>query len=75
VYRHPQVVDREMVFEMEHPLAGKVPLTANPIRFREHPIRYDIPPPLLGQHTRTVLAGVLGLGEAEIDRLAAEGAI
>lgn len=75
VYRHPQVIDREMVIEMEHLIGGKVPLTANPIQFREYPIRYEVPPPLLGQHTRTVLGEVLGLDSAEIDRLAGEGVI
>lgn len=75
VYQHPQVIERGMVFEMVHPIGGKVPLVANPIHFREHPIRYEVPPPLLGQHTRAVLGNVLGLDSAEIDRLAAEGAI
>ena len=75
VYRHPQVIDREMVFEMDHSIGGKVPLTANPIHFREHPISYEVPPPLLGQHTRAILGEVLGLDSAEIDRLAGEGTI
>ena len=75
VYAHPQVQAREMVFHIEHPLAGPVPLTANPIRFREAPLRHEVPPPLLGQHTREVLSGVLGMSEAEIERLAQEKAI
>ena len=75
VYRHPQVVHREMVFEMEHPLAGPVPLTSNPIHFREAPIRYEVPPPLLGQHTREVLTDVLGLSPAQLEELSAAKAI
>ena len=75
VYRHPQVVAREMVFEMQHPLAGPVPLTSNPIHFREAPIRYELPPPLLGQHTHEVLTGVLGLSPAQLDELSAAKAI
>ena len=75
VYRHPQVVAREMVFEMQHPLAGPVPLTSNPIRFREAPIRCELPPPLLGQHTHEVLTGVLGLSPAQLDELSAAKAI
>ena len=31
--------------------------------------------PLSGQHTREVLAGCLGLSDAEIDRLAAAGVL
>jgi hypothetical protein len=30
---------------------------------------------MLGQHTREVLGGMLGLGAVELDALAAEGAI
>ena len=75
VYEDPQVVARGMVFEMEHPIAGKVPLTSNPICYRERPIRYDLPPPVLGQHTRSVLGNVLGLSPAEIEQLASEGTI
>ena len=75
VYQDPQVVAREMVFEMKHPVAGKVPLTSNPIRYRERPIRYNLPPPVLGQHTRSVLGDVLGLSPDEIERLASEGPI
>jgi crotonobetainyl-CoA:carnitine CoA-transferase CaiB-like acyl-CoA transferase len=75
VYEMPQVKAREMVFYIDHPLAGPVPLTANPIHFREEPLRHEVPPPTLGQHTRQVLSGVLGMTEAEMDRLASEKAI
>ena len=71
VYRHPQVVARDMVFEMQHSLAGPVPLTSNPIHFREAPIRCELPPPLLGQHTHEVLTGVLGLSPAQLEQLSA----
>ena len=75
VYRNPQVVARKMVFEMQHPLAGPVPLTSNPIRFREAPIRCELPPPLLGQHTREVLTAVLGLSTAQLEELSTAKAI
>ena len=75
VYRHPQVQAREMVFQMQHPTAGPVPLTANPIHFRETPLRYEVPPPTLGQHTREVLTGLLGMSDADLERLSAAQAI
>jgi glutaryl-CoA transferase len=51
------------------------PTVASPMRFSAAPIGYDRPPPRLGEHTHEVLREVLGLGEAEVAALAAEGAI
>ncbi len=51
------------------------PTVASPMRFSETPIAYHMPPPRLGEHTREVLSGLLGMGEAEIERLAREGVI
>ena len=73
-FAHPQVQHRKMKLEMDHPSSGKVTLIANPIRFTQHPIVYDRPPPVLGQHTDEVLAG-LGLGEANIASLRAAGIV
>lgn len=75
VYRHPQTQAREMVMEMEHTMAGRVPLVSNPIRYKEAPIRYQGPPPELGQHTTQVLSQVLGMSAAEIEQLASEKVI
>ncbi len=66
VYENPQVKAREMWRELPHPTAGKVPTTANPIRFSETPIQYRYAPPLLGQHTRDVLQRYLGWSEEQI---------
>ena len=61
--------------EVEHSVGGSIPTVANPIRFSESPIEYDQPPPLLGQHTDDVLAEMLGLDTAAIDRLRAANII
>jgi crotonobetainyl-CoA:carnitine CoA-transferase CaiB-like acyl-CoA transferase len=45
------------------------------MRFSETPVTYAMPPPLLGEHTREVLSGVLGLSDSEIEALAAEGVV
>ena len=71
VFENPQVQHRGLKIEMPHPLSGSIPGVASPMRFSETPVEYKAPPPLLGQHTREVLAGVLGMSEAELDRLAA----
>ena len=58
-FEHPQVKHRGMRLELEHPSAGMVPLVASPMRFTRHPIVYDRPPPVLGEHTEEVLSGLL----------------
>jgi crotonobetainyl-CoA:carnitine CoA-transferase CaiB-like acyl-CoA transferase len=75
VFEDPQVEHRGLKIEMPHPLSGTVPGIASPMRFSETPVTYDMPPPLLGQHTREVLRGVLGISEAEIEKLAARKVI
>ena len=55
VFSDPQVRHRGLRVEMPHPLAGTVPLVANPIRLSAVPIEYDTPPPLLGEHTEEIL--------------------
>ncbi|MCS0591949.1 CaiB/BaiF CoA transferase family protein [Massilia norwichensis] len=62
VFADPQVQARGMRIEMAHPLAGQVPLVANPIKLSASPVRYDLPPPMLGEHTEEVLQCWLGLG-------------
>jgi len=71
VFEDPQVRHRGLKVEMPHPLAGSIAGVASPMRLSETPVTYDAPPPLLGQHTREVLSGVLGLNESELDRLTA----
>jgi crotonobetainyl-CoA:carnitine CoA-transferase CaiB-like acyl-CoA transferase len=75
VFAEPQVRHRQMRIDLAHPLAGTVPQVRNPIRYSRTTLEYRLPPPLLGEHTRAVLTGELGLGEAELAALAARGVI
>ena len=69
MFADPHVRARGLRIELDHPLAGKMPALANPIRMSATPPEYRTPPPLLGEHTRAVLGEVLGLADAEIDTL------
>jgi len=71
----PQVRHRGMRLDLPHPRAGSVPGVANPVRFSRSVIEYPRAPPLLGQHTREVLSGELGLSAAQVEELRASGAL
>jgi len=66
---------RGIVRRIAHPLAGTSPGVASPLRLSATPVEYDMAPPLLGEHTRTLLQGLLGLDAARIDALCASGAV
>jgi crotonobetainyl-CoA:carnitine CoA-transferase CaiB-like acyl-CoA transferase len=71
VYAEPQVKARGIRVDMDHPVAGKLPTVASPMRFSETPVEYRRAPPTLGQHTDEVLKGLLDLSGAELERLRA----
>jgi crotonobetainyl-CoA:carnitine CoA-transferase CaiB-like acyl-CoA transferase len=74
VFDDPQVVAREMVVDVAHPLADSVRLVASPMKLSATPVQYRRAPPLLGEHTDEVLRE-FGWTEAQCDALRATGAI
>jgi crotonobetainyl-CoA:carnitine CoA-transferase CaiB-like acyl-CoA transferase len=75
VFEEPQVKARGVRIELEHPVAGTLPLVASPMRFSATPVEHRRAPPVVGQHTDEVLRGLLRLADADIERLRAEGVI
>jgi crotonobetainyl-CoA:carnitine CoA-transferase CaiB-like acyl-CoA transferase len=75
VFAEPQAIARGLKFELAHPAAGQVSLVRSPMRFSATPVEHERPPPLLGQHTDEILKGLLGMSEAEIAQLRAEGVV
>jgi crotonobetainyl-CoA:carnitine CoA-transferase CaiB-like acyl-CoA transferase len=73
VFADPHVQHRGMRIELDHPLAGKAPLTGCPIRFSGTPVEYGLAPPLLGQHTREILCELLGHEEGAVEDMMARG--
>jgi crotonobetainyl-CoA:carnitine CoA-transferase CaiB-like acyl-CoA transferase len=69
----PQALAREMVVELDHPKAGKTRALGLPVKLSRTPGSVKRPAPLLGQHTREVLAE-FGFSSAEIAGLIASGA-
>ena len=62
VFDDPQVRERQMRMEVEHPEAGTLALVASPLRLSASPVSYRLPPPLLGEHTDEVLTRASGDG-------------
>ena len=69
VFVDPQVRERQMVHTWQHPLHPEVALVASPIKMSATPVRTDLPPPLLGQHTQEVLRDLLHCDEAALQAL------
>lgn len=69
VFAEPQVRERGMAVSVPHPLSEALRLIANPIRFSATPLERYEAPPLLGQHTDSVLREVLGLDATQIEAL------
>jgi crotonobetainyl-CoA:carnitine CoA-transferase CaiB-like acyl-CoA transferase len=64
---------RNMRMEIDHPIEGKVPNIGFAVKLSGTPQQVRRHPPLLGEHTREVLAE-LGIGEDEREHLMASGA-
>ena len=74
VLNDPQVRARGMVQSYHHPTLGEISYPPSPVKFSgwDPPTN---PAPMLGEHTREVLAGRLGLTDDEVDRLIADGVV
>lgn len=69
VIEDPQVIAREMIVEVDHPVAGKLKMPGVPIKLSETPGSIRKPAPLLGQHTDEILKEILNLPEEKIEEL------
>jgi crotonobetainyl-CoA:carnitine CoA-transferase CaiB-like acyl-CoA transferase len=74
VFTDPQVQHLGLVADVEQPGYGRARMLAFPVRASATPAAIRRPAPLLGEHTAEILREI-GLADAEIDRLAAAGAV
>ncbi len=75
VFSDPQIAPRHLVQEVEHPTIGTLKLAGSPFKMRSIEKPPLCAPPLLGQHTDELLQERLGLTEADVARLRADGVI
>ena len=74
VVNDPQVRQRQMVIEVEHPTEGKVKQVGIAIKLSDTPGKVRSLAPALGEHTEETLKG-LGYSEQKIGQLRQEGVI
>lgn len=65
----PEMQQRELVSEIDHPTAGPIPNIALPFRLTGTPLANPVAAPLLGQHTSEILRDILGYDQARIESL------
>lgn len=68
VVKDPQVLARNMLVELEHPVAGRMKVPGNPVKLSLTPPVIDKPAPLLGEHTQWVLEDFLGWDKEKVSR-------
>ena len=69
VFEDPQVQARQMQINLAHPTAGTVKLVASPMKLSQTPVNYASAPPLLGQHTASVLQRLLNYDDKHMQLL------
>lgn len=65
VVNDPHIQAREMIIEVEHPVAGKLKMPGVPVKMSRTPGAVERPAPLLGQHQAEILRELLGWDEAK----------
>jgi len=74
VFNDPHVLARQMLMEVEHPVAGRVKMTGINVKLSQTPGALQRPAPTLGQHAHQVLHR-LGYQDQAIDQLKIDGVI
>jgi crotonobetainyl-CoA:carnitine CoA-transferase CaiB-like acyl-CoA transferase len=64
-----QVKHREMVLDIMHPKCGALRTTGNPVKLSRHAEAPRIPPPMLGEHSDSILQELLGYSAERVDAL------
>lgn len=70
----PQIIERGMVVEQDHPILGRIKLPNLPFHFSDYDTRQTVPAPLIGQHNRDI-ATELGYSVQEVDAMVRDGVL
>lgn len=75
VFADPQVQARGLRLDLPNALGSSTPQVASPLRLSATPVAYRSAPPLLGQHTESLLERLLGMSEAQVATLREGGVV
>jgi crotonobetainyl-CoA:carnitine CoA-transferase CaiB-like acyl-CoA transferase len=75
VLQDPQIAARQMIERVEHATLGVVPVLGLPAKLSDTPGSVRSAPPVLGQHTESILRDDLGFSAADIAAMRSAGAI
>ncbi|GAU77097.1 CaiB/BaiF CoA-transferase family protein [Fusibacter sp. 3D3] len=75
VLEDEQIIAREMIVEVEHPVAGKLKMPGVAIKLSETPGCIQTAAPLLGEHSAVILKTYLNFDDEKIKELIEEGVL
>lgn len=75
IFTDPHLESRGFITEVDHPRLGRQTVFGPPWKFTSSASQTTSPAPLLGQHNEYVLKELLGMSQAQIEKLQNEGAI
>ena len=67
--------ERNLIKNIMNSEGHNVPLVSNPVNFNCTPVEYNLPPPLLGEHTHEILNEWLGYSDIKMNSLKKLGVI
>ncbi len=68
ILKDPNLLEREMVVEIDHPARGKIKMLGSPIKLSDSPIEVTAAP-LLGANNAEIYGSLLGLDAQELEEL------
>lgn len=74
ILEDPNLVEREMIVEVEHPQRGKIKMLGCPIKLSDSPVHVEAAP-LLGAHNADIYGSLLGLDARQLEDLKKENVV
>ncbi|MGX9135135.1 CaiB/BaiF CoA transferase family protein [Rummeliibacillus sp. JY-2-4R] len=74
IFNDPQIIERELFTQMNHPIAGMIKQIGFPIKFSQTPGEIYSHSPILGEHTEEILSE-LNYSKEMIDQMRLDGVI